>query len=133
MNVAGMGIGSGHGYSAGGTLPEKIIGLGMNSGTPYSFGSGEQVSPAGQSNSANASGLPGMNMYQANTMISLLGQLVKIGQQTPASYARALNGAVGNPAANRAGYKTGFACCPSHASLFNWTYGSRSGNAKVES
>jgi hypothetical protein len=35
--------------------------------------------------------------------------------------------------ANRAGYKTGFACCMSHASLFNWTYGSRSGNAKAAS
>jgi SLT domain-containing protein len=93
MNQYG-GLGSGHGYSAGGVLPEKIMGVGVTSGNPYAFGSGEQVTPAGEANAANASGLPGMNQYQANTMISLLEKMVKLGQQAPQSYANSLNAAV---------------------------------------
>ena len=73
INASGMGLGSGHGYSAGGTLGEKVIGIGTNSFSPYAFGAGEQVSPAGQANAQNGGGMPGMNTYQAAThMIKLL-------------------------------------------------------------
>ena len=91
----GNGLGSGHGYSAGGVTPEKIIGLGLQSGGAYAFGAGEHVSPGMTVNSANASGLPGMTQYQGAKLIDLLGQLLKVSQQAPSQYARSLNGAVG--------------------------------------
>jgi SLT domain-containing protein len=92
----GMGLGSGHGYSAGGILPEKIIGLGMQSGSPYSFGSGEWAGPASLAGQNTTSGMPLMNQYQGNQLINLLGQLLKVSQQQPQNYARALNSTVGS-------------------------------------
>ncbi len=45
----GMGMGSGHGYFAGGIIPELVLGMGMVSGSRYSFGERgpELVTPMG--------------------------------------------------------------------------------------
>jgi Transglycosylase SLT domain len=94
-NISGIGTSAAYkGYAAGGTLSEKILGFGVNTGMPYAFGSGEQVSPAGQAN-AGADGMPGMNQYQAAKLIQLMEAQNKILQGSPAAYSRSLNGAVG--------------------------------------
>lgn len=38
LMTGGMGIGSGHGYASGGIIPEPVLGIGMRSGSPYTFG-----------------------------------------------------------------------------------------------
>lgn len=99
INAAGNGLGSGHGYSAGGVTPEGIIGMGLRSGTPYSIGSGEYVGPLmGNSVSAMSSGDPRVLVPILQQQNKMLAQLVKIGQATPQMYANGLNGAVGGGA-----------------------------------
>jgi hypothetical protein len=102
-----MGMGSGHGYSAGGVLPEKIMGVGVTSGNPYAFGSGEQVTPAGLIEDNNGlSGNMGLliPILQANNKL-LMKQNQILANQAP-QYAGALNGAVGM-GAQRAYFATG--------------------------
>jgi hypothetical protein len=99
MNAAGGGLGSGHGYSAGGVTPEGILGFGMKSGTPYSFGSGEYVGPLmGNSAGLSVGGdtqLTNILLRKQNDLISRQNQILA-GQ--PAAYSRGLNGAVGRGA-----------------------------------
>jgi hypothetical protein len=98
MNQYGNGLGSGHGYSAGGVTPEGIMGRGVTSGLPYSIGSGEYVGPL-MGNSVNAMGMgstmPGLTQIQGMKLINLLTQQNKILQGSPTQYAQGLNGAVG--------------------------------------
>jgi SLT domain-containing protein len=103
----GMGMGSGHGYAAGGVIPEKVMGVGVNTGMPYAFGSGEQVTPAGEANAAN--GLTGnigllVPLFQrANQLLERQNQIMA--NQGP-QYARGLNNAASS-GANRAYFATG--------------------------
>lgn len=92
----GNGLGSGHGYSAGGVTPEGIVGIGMRSGSPYTIGTGEYVGPLmGNQSNPGGGGLPGISQFQGAKLIDLLGQLLKVSQQAPNQYAQSLNGAVG--------------------------------------
>jgi hypothetical protein len=108
MNSYG-GLGSGHGYSAGGVTPEGIIGTGMRSGTPYTIGSGEYVGPL-MGNSANAMGLTGGSVGLLLPILqeqnNLLRRANQIASGQPQNYAQGLNNAVGQ-GARRAYFQTG--------------------------
>jgi hypothetical protein len=71
-------------FSAGGTVSEPVIGFGVNSGTPYSFGENgpEMVNP-GMDTSANDNYMQPMTSAQAQTVISLLTTLTQQGQALP--------------------------------------------------
>lgn len=100
INASGMGMGSGHGYSAGGITPEGIIGMGMRSGTPYSIGSGEYVGPL-MGNSASAMGLDGntgMLIPILQKQNALLERANQIASGQAQNYAQGLNNAVGGGA-----------------------------------
>jgi hypothetical protein len=96
MNTYG-GLGSGHGYSAGGITPEGIIGMGMTSGHPYSIGSGEYVGPL-MGNSASAMGMSGnvgLLLPVLQKQNNILERIAQQNQGAPSAMARSLNGAVG--------------------------------------
>jgi hypothetical protein len=79
-------LGHGHGYSAGGVLPEKVIGQGTTSGSLYSFGSGEYAGPLGMSPAAaNASGptQQGMTQSQGMNLLTLIQQQNALLKQLP--------------------------------------------------
>lgn len=81
-------------HSAGGTVNEPVYGTGAWSGIPYSFaenGGPEAIVPGGMAHSGTASGMPGATTYQAATTNQLLGMMVKLLQQMPYAYARAVN------------------------------------------
>jgi phage-related protein len=63
----------GKGFATGGTIPESVLGVGMSSGTPYTFGEGGRVESVnyGQNNNDNQP-----SHSQVNQMIGLLSQLV---------------------------------------------------------
>jgi hypothetical protein len=96
-------LGQGHGYSSGGMVNEPVLGVGLNSGTPYSFAErgSEYVGPISGNGTSN-SGLPGMSSYQASTLISLMQQQNKLLAQMPYSQAQAINQA--NATGVRRGY-----------------------------
>jgi hypothetical protein len=99
----GMGMGSGHGYAAGGVIPEKVMGVGVNTGMPYAFGSGEQVTPAGEANALASGANTGLLLPVLQEQNRMLAQLVRLGQQAPDRIQRGLNNAASG-GANRAYY-----------------------------
>jgi SLT domain-containing protein len=80
-------LGHGHGYSAGGVLPEKVIGQGMTSGGLYSFGSGEHVSPLGTASTSGPQ-QQGATQTQMMMLIQLIQAQNKLMQQAPSQTAR---------------------------------------------
>ena len=79
----GKGLGSGRGYATGGIIPEPVFGVGM-SGKRYSFGERgpERILP-GTTPNGGGGGSPGLTVYQGNTLIQLIQQLVTINRQQP--------------------------------------------------
>jgi hypothetical protein len=76
-------LGHGHGYAAGGVLPEKVIGTGMTSGGLYSFGSGEHVSPFGAQGTATGPTQQPMTQTQGMNLLSMIAQQNKLLQGLP--------------------------------------------------
>lgn len=102
--ITGIGKpGTYEGYSAGGMVNEPVFGYGKFSGMPYSFAENgpEQVIPGGAATQSQA-GLPGLTMYQGNTLIQLLQQQNKLLGQMPYTQAQAINQA--NATGVRRGY-----------------------------
>jgi hypothetical protein len=92
------GLGQGHGYAGGGVLGEKVLGFGVNSGTPVSFGSGESVLPAGQA-AAYAAGSSG-DVQQLIPILQQQNRLLAEGNKIAAGQANQ-TGRVINSAAAR--------------------------------
>lgn len=101
----GKGPGGGHHLSSGGFVNEPVYGFGQYSGLPYSFAESgpEQVIPGGKATQPAPMVQP-MTTHQGGHILCALQAMVKLLQQMPYAYAKALSQGGGNGV--RHGYYT---------------------------
>jgi hypothetical protein len=92
------------GFADGGTITEPVYGS-VNS-IPASFGGSSQLAQAIPVATGAGQQAQPMTQVQGMLLIQLIQQLVKLGQQQPEAYARALNSGLGQ-GARRAFFQTG--------------------------